>query len=362
MSHKNFLIQYVTSNNYNSINYENKFLILVSFVNNRLVIGPKISKYFCKECFIEKIAIKSNFYKSFSVDKNFIYSKWNTLKPLELCTIDENNSSLIRFLLPAVKEHSCSILKSNILRKYSLNRAYGLLKEYKKNYCNGLHIIKGVIDVNNVSETFLTVCGKDRDEKKAVRKFLGEASERYFSQLYKPNKELIISKGKIIFQKTNERFDWNSKNTFYSTVGLASYTNFITSLKKSFYEVVERNYLYKFARNEVKILKTTTLTKNNQLSIENFFIENEFSLPIIISLANQTINNSIFYGIGISASSKLREAKQNAENEALQILYEKQLINQNDNSLSVYYKKIFSNKDNINTLHSSFFLKDFFKA
>lgn len=338
--------------------------ILYTIHNDYSIIGPKIDKNFCFTCFNEKIFLYSKIKKlnKILLSKKEIIKVWKNLNSNQIAIIDSKKTVHYKFLLPTHFKHNCPIINSKILSHYNPSNVYGLLKSYSYNIINNFHIYRGVIDISNVNEYYLTVCGKSSTKKIALSKFLGEAYERYISHIKKSFISLSFSqKKKLQIQKKNAYLDW-TKNTA-TTVGTACHTSRFKALKKAFYEILERNYLFEYAFNNSKIyyLKDQTSKSYNNFLYKSFYIENVFKIPIIITFSKKTHKNINFYGIGICADSSHKKAIKASLEESIQNVIEKIFHNKSSPNLSLLYEEIFTLSYPTIKIRNSIFLLDFLK-
>lgn len=337
--------------------------ILISQINGNIYIGPKLGKTFCLECYNDKIAERVNEVKNITdvkVIKNII-KIYKHLRQNQIGIICYTTKIYKKYLLPSVKNHRCNIINTDGLKYCCYKNVYGLIDSYKLNKENGLFIYRGVLDIKNISENYLTFSGKAASKKNAMLRFFGEAFERYIPQLYLKRNKYIIENFKIKRILDCSRLDWTQNKM--TTIGLSSHNSRLKALKKGFYECIEHISLNSYVYDECKLYQVNSkYNYNSNIKIKQFLIKNEFNIPVILTFSKLKGKFNTFYGIGISSQEKAKKALTDSIYESLQILFEKKYLNLQNSELISNYENIFNSEYPKAKLNNSVFIMDLYNV
>ena len=170
----------------------NNGIILIAQLETNLVIGPKISREFCMCCYNQKIAEHANPNITIKFSLKKVLKLYSRLKKNQIAILKKNDVVIKKYLFPSVYNHDCNIINYHVLKKCTSTNSYGLVKSYKIRNEQNLYIIRGVLDIKNVYEDYITISGKSNNKREAILRFFGEALERYVPQLYLSRKKYVI--------------------------------------------------------------------------------------------------------------------------------------------------------------------------
>ena len=291
----------------------NKENILIAQLDTNLVIGPRITKEFCMCCYNQKIAERANPNITIKFSLKKVLNLFNGLKKNQIAIIQQNAVVLKKYLFPSVYNHNCNIINYHVLKNCSSTNSFGLIRSYKMRKEQNLYIIRGVLDIKNIHEDYITISGKSKNKKEAILRFFGEALERYVPQLYLSRKKYVIQNFKIKNSYDSMRLDWTKKNM--TTVGLSCHVSKIRSLKKGFYENIEHYCIKKFISGNFSIYPITESFENeNGIDKRQFYIKNDLAIPVVITFVRQKVFEQTYYGIGISSQERILRAKRDSYN------------------------------------------------